>query len=191
METKPRNAGTLIGGAFLIALGLLALFSELFGRLNFWGTFWPFIIIGIGAMFFAGMVAGGKSAAPLAIPGSIVGMIGLMLFVQNVTGRFESWAYGWTVIVFSVGLGIFIMGLWSGDAEQRRSGKGVMSVGAILFIIFGAFFEGLIFRSVGFSDYIFPVALILLGLYLVIKRSGLFSSRKDESLASTDISEEK
>lgn len=191
MENKNRNAGTLIGGAILISLGLLALVSEIFGRLNFWGTFWPFIIIGIGGLFFAGMVLGGKGTAPLAIPGTIIAGIGLMLFLQNLTSRFESWAYGWTVIVFLVGLGIYIMGVWSGDPGPRRGGAGVMRVGIVLFIIFGAFFEGLIFRSFGFSGYIFPIALILLGLYLVFKRSGLFPSRKEESLTSTDISEEK
>lgn len=191
MENKPRNTGTLVGGAILIGLGLLALVSEIFGRLDFWGTFWPLIIIGVGGLFFAGMVLGGKGTAPLAIPGTIIAGIGLMLFIQNLTGHFESWAYGWTVIVFSVGLGIYIMGLWSGDPGPRRGGMGVMRVGVILFIIFGVFFEGLIFRSFGFSGYIFPVVLILLGLYLVLKRSGLFPSRKEESLASTDISEEK
>lgn len=191
MENKSRNAGSLIGGAMLIGLGLLALVSEIFGRSNFWGTFWPFIIIGVGGAFFAGMVLGGKSTAALAIPGTIITGIGLMLFFQNLTGHFESWSYGWTVIVFSVGLGIFIMGLWSGDASQRRGGRDVMRVGATLFVIFAAFFEGLIFRSFGFSEYILPAALIVLGLYLVIKRSGLFSSRKDESLISNKISEEK
>lgn len=191
MENKPRNAGSLVGGAILIGFGLLALVSEIFGRLDFWSAFWPFIIIGIGAMFFAGMILGGKSTAALAIPGTIIGGIGLMLFIQNLTGHFESWAYGWTVIVFSVGLGIYLMGLWSGDASQRQGGTGVMRVGAILFLIFGAFFEGLIFRSFGFSEYLFPVALILFGLYLVLKRSGLFSSRKGESLPTTEISEEK
>lgn len=191
MENKSRNAGTLVGGAILIGLGLLALVSEVFGCLDFWGTFWPFIIIGVGGLFFAGMVLGGKGTAPLAIPGTIIAGIGLMLFAQNLTGRFESWAYGWTVIVFLVGLGIYIMGVWSGDPGPRRGGAGVMRVGIVLFVIFGAFFEGLIFRSFGFSGYIFPVALILLGLYLVLKRSGLFPSRKEESLTSTDISEEK
>ena len=191
METKPRNIGSLVGGAMLIGLGLLALFSEIFNRLNFWGTFWPFIIMGMGGLFFAGMVAGGKSAAPLAIPGSIIGTIGLVLFVQHLTGYYESWAYGWTIILFAVGLGIYIMGRWNGDPGSLRGGKQVMRVGAIMFVLFGAFFEGLIFRSFGFSDYIFPIGLILLGLYLVLQRSGLFSSRKDASQTSTDISEEK
>jgi uncharacterized membrane protein YfcA len=57
-----------------------------------------------------------------------------------------------------------------------------MKVGFILFIIFGAFFEILIFSS--FNNMIFPVLIILLGVYLILSRSGLFGrhrSRIDES----------
>jgi hypothetical protein len=170
MESNSRNNGALIGGITLILFGLLALITQIFQGLNFWGTFWPFIIVGVGAMFFVGMAAGGKSTAGLAVPGSIVSVIGLMLFVQNITNHWESWAYGWTVIVMSVGLGIFIMGLWGGNQEQRQSGVSVMRVGLVMFIIFGAFFE-MIFNSSVLADYIFPAGLILLGLYLVFKRS--------------------
>jgi len=189
MEKKPRNAVTLIGGATLIGLGLLTLAAEFFGR-HGWGALWPFVIIGIGGMFFAGMASGGRNTAPLAIPATIVTGIGVMLFLQNLSGHFESWAYGWTVIVFLAGLGVYLMGVWGRDPGARRGGAGTMRTGAILFVIFGAFFEGLIFRSSRLSDYIFPAALILFGLYLVFKRSGLVSSRKEERPASTDISEE-
>ncbi|MEW5938443.1 MAG: hypothetical protein AB1750_02170 [Chloroflexota bacterium] len=177
MEIKPRNNGALVGGTLLIAFGILALFSEIFEGF----AFWPFIIVGVGALFFVGMAAGGKSAAPLAIPGSIISVIGLMLFVQNVTDHWESWAYSWTVILMAVGLGIFIMGWWAESPGQRASGLGVLRVGAILFIVFGAFFEGLIFQSFGFADFVFPVALILLGLYLIFRRSGLLGGRKDDN----------
>ena len=180
METKPRNAGSLIGGILLIVFGILALLSQVFRGFNFWGTFWPFIIIGVGAMFFVGMVAGGKSTAPLAIPGSIVSVIGLMMFLQNISNHWESWAYGWTVILMSVGLGIYIMGAWAGDPQQRESGIKVLRIGAILFVIFGAVFEGLIFRTSGLTGYIFPVALILLGLYLVIQRAGVLRAKNDD-----------
>jgi len=174
MDSKPRNSGALIGGVLLIAFGLLALFSQLFEGFEFW----PFIIIGVGAMFFVGMVAGGKSTAALAIPGSIISVIGLMLLVQSVTGHWESWAYGWTVILMSVGLGIFIMGWWAENPAQRASGLGVLRVGAILFVIFGAFFE-LIFSS--FNNLLFPILLILLGGYLIVTRSGLLGGKKDNS----------
>ena len=58
-----------------------------------------------------------------------------------------------------------------------------MKIGAILFVIFGAFFE-LIFsfnQPYGIQKYIFPALLVALGVYLVISRSGLFRSRKQDS----------
>lgn len=188
MEIKSRNSGSLVGGILLILFGLLVLLSQFFRGFDFWSAFWPFIIIGVGAMFFIGMAAGGKSTAGLAIPGSIITGIGLMLFIQNLTNHFESWAYGWTIIIISVGLGIYIMGWWGGNTEQRHSGAGVMRVGLILFIIFGAFFE-MIFNSSTLANYIFPVGLILLGLYLVFKRSGLLPAKRpdDQSNNSTTL----
>jgi hypothetical protein len=44
-------------------------------------------------------------------------------------------------------------------------------------VIFGAFFE-IIFSlgaPEGLRGYVFPVALLLLGMYLIVKRSGLFT----------------
>lgn len=178
MEDKRHNSGALVGGSLLILFGLLALLTQLFSGFNFWGTFWPFLIMGIGAMFFVGMFAGGKSVAGLAIPGSIIIVAGLMMFIQNLTNHWESWAYGWTVILMSVGLGIFIMGLYAGNESQRQSGLRVIKVGLVMFILFGAFFE-MIFNSFGLSNILFPVALILLGLYLLVTRSGLLSARRD------------
>jgi len=195
MATK-RNTGSLVGGSLLIIFGVLALFGKIFQNLNFWGTFWPFFIIGVGALFFVGMFAGGRSVSGLAIPGSIVTTIGLMLFYQNITNHWESWAYGWTVILMSVGLGIFIMGIWGKNLNQRAAGLRVLRIGLIMFVIFGAFFE-LIFtagRPFGLRSVIFPAGLILLGLYLVLARSGLLSSNSDkavpESTESANFSEE-
>ena len=129
------------------------------------------------------MFAGGKSLAGLAIPGTIISGIGLMMFFQNLLNHWESWSYGWTVILVLVGLGIFIMGLYSEDAPRRQAGLRVMKVGAILFIIFGGFFELVLsaFQPYGVQQYIFPALLVLLGVYLVITRSGLLSSRRPNS----------
>jgi predicted MFS family arabinose efflux permease len=87
-------------------------------------------------------------------------------------------SYFWTLIILFVGAGVYVMGWYGGDAEQKRSGLRVMKVGLILFIIFGAFFE-MMFSS--FNGYVFPVLLILLGGYLVVSRSGLLGKKKDES----------
>ena len=175
--SSQRNVGSLVGGALLIIFGALALVGQLFRNLDFWGTFWPFIIIGFGLLFFVGMFAGGRSVSGLAIPGSIITIIGLMLFYQNISGHWESWSYGWTVILMSVGVGIYIMGMWGQKSSQRAAGLGVLRIGVILFIVFGAFFE-LIFtagRPFGLRSVIFPVGLILLGAYLILSRTGLLS----------------
>jgi len=168
MSTQ-RNPGALVGGALLLALGVLALLGQVFRGFNFWSAFWPLIILAFGAMFFVGMIAGGKSLSGLAVPGAIISTIGLILFYQNLSGHWESWSYAWTVILFSVGLGIYIMGRYGEDEGQRKSGLTVMRVGAILFVLFGGFFE-LIFSAghkFGPRQFFFPAALILLGIYII------------------------
>ncbi len=181
MQTNRSNAGTLIAGTLLIVFGLMALAGQIF-RIVDWGFLWPFAVIGFGALFFVGMYAGGKQAAAFAIPGSIISGIGLILLFQNITNHWESMSYFWTLIIMFVGIGIYIMGLYGGDANQKRSGLRVMKVGFILFIIFGAFFEILIFSS--FNNLLFPILLIILGAYLVLSRSGLFNRQKIDASSS-------
>ena len=181
MQTNRSNAGALIGGAVMIAFGLLALAGQLFHNVN-WGFLWPFIVIAIGAVFFAAMFAGGKQTAAFAIPGSIVGGIGLVLLIQNITHHWESMSYFWTLIIMFVGVGIYTMGWYGDDEGQKQSGKRVIKAGVIMFVIFGTFFE-MIFSS--FSNMLFPILLIVLGAYLVVTRSGLFGGKKDSS--TTDV----
>jgi hypothetical protein len=181
MNPNRSNAGSLIAGTLLIAFGLMALLGQFFNRID-WGFLWPFTVIGFGALFFLAMFASGRGAAALAIPGSIISGIGLVLLFQNITGRWESMSYFWTLIIIFVGVGIYLMGWYGGDANQKRSGWGVMKVGAVLFLIFGAFFE-MLFSS--FNNLVFPVLLIILGIYLILSRSGLFA-RKNVSESSND-----
>lgn len=183
MQTNRSNGGALIFGTLLIAFGLLSLADNVFRGWN-WGWLWPIFVILFGGMFFLGMFAAGKGAAGLAIPGSIISGIGLGLLYQTITGRWEVMSYFWTMIILFVGIGIYIMGWYGGDIGQQQSGKGVMKVGLILFIIFGSFFEA-IFSSL--SSYIFPILLILLGLYLVVARSGLLGKSKPASDSITPL----
>lgn len=183
MQTNRSNAGALIGGALLIVFGLLSLAGQLFRGFN-WGVLWPFTVIGLGALFFVAMFAGGKGTAAFAIPGSIISGIGLVLLFQSITGHWESMSYFWTLIILFVGTGIYLMGWYGGDAGQKQSGLRVMKVGVILFIIFGAFFE-MLFSS--FNNLLFPILLILLGGYLIITRSGLIGGKKSNDSASDNV----
>jgi hypothetical protein len=183
MQTNRSNSGGLIAGTLLIVFGLMALAGQFFRAVD-WGFLWPFAIIGFGALFFVAMFAGGKGTAAFAIPGSIISGIGLILLFQNITQHWESMSYFWTLIIMFVGVGIYIMGRYGTDENQKRSGLRVMKVGFILFIIFGAFFE-MIFSS--FSNIIFPVLLILLGAYLVLSRSGLLGAKKTDERSDTIV----
>ena len=183
MQTNRPNTGALIAGTLMILFGLMALAGQFFRGVN-WGWLWPFAIIGFGALFFVAMFAGGKPAAALAIPGTIVSGIGLVLLFQNLANHWESMSYFWTLIILFVGLGIYIMGAYGGDANQKGSGLRLMKVGFVLFIIFGAFFE-MLFSS--FNNLIFPVLLILLGIYLVMSRSGLLGRRSNNDSSDTPI----
>lgn len=178
MANRNRQIGSLTAGVFLIGFGLLALASQLFRGFDFWRTFWPLILIGIGIVFFAAMFASGRSGGGLAIPGAIFTGIGLLMFFQNITGHWESWAYGWTVILMSVGVGIYLSGWWSGREHQRAAGTRVFGIGLILFVVFGAFFE-MVFQSSQLAQIIFAAALIVLGGYPILTRSRHFSWRPE------------
>jgi hypothetical protein len=178
MLTQRYNTGGLVGGSILIGLGLLFLLGQFFNFVA-WQYLWPFIVIGIGGLFFVGMLAGGKSTAGLAIPGSIISVVGLMLLYQTISGHWATWSYAWTVIIMAVGLGIMIMGFWSGDTHQRQAGMRVAWIGFVLFVIFGAFFEIVLSGfGGGLRQVVFPVALILIGLYLVIRRTGIWPEQR-------------
>ncbi|MCJ7435574.1 MAG: hypothetical protein MUO77_18995, partial [Anaerolineales bacterium] len=128
MKNNRSNSGALVGGSLLIAFGVLAALQQIFRDVFTWSLVWPIIVIVFGGMFFAGMFAGGKQVSGLAIPGSIITGIGLLLLYQNLTSHWESWSYGWALIVLFVGIGIYIMGLYGGDVGQKAAGQSVMRV---------------------------------------------------------------
>jgi hypothetical protein len=175
MISRRSNTGGLVGGSILIGLGALFLLAQFFGFAA-WAYVWPLAIVGLGLLFFIGMLAGGKTAGGLAVPGTILSSIGLVLLFQNITGHWETWSYGWTIIVLAVGVGLFIAGAWSGNLDQRHSGLRVAEIGFVLFVLFGAFFELVLggFGGSRLQQAAFPVLLILIGLYLVLRRSGLW-----------------
>jgi len=144
----------------------------LFG-FNVWGVVWPFFIIVPGLLFFVGMVALGKNGAPLAIPGSIITMIGLILLFQVLTGLWQMWAYIWALVFpTSVGIGIAIAGLWGDDPRAARAGGTTALIGLVIFLAFAVFFELLLnlsgLRSGPLGRIVLPVLLIGAGVVTLL-----------------------
>lgn len=164
MDSNRSRMALIVGGG-LILFGLLSLAGEFLG----WGDLgglWPLIIIGVGAAFFVGMLLGGKSVAGLAIPGSIMIGVGLIMLVQNWLGWWETWSYAWALIISFVGLGIVIESYWSESPERRKRGWEAVRSGLLLFLIFGAIFE-FIFSATGVSgrggQALWAVVLVIVG----------------------------
>lgn len=175
---RSRIAGGV--GALLVVLGLAFLAQQLFGFS--WGGAWPFFIIAAGLLLFAGVVVGGRAAGPLAIPGAVVTVVGLILLYQDTFDRYQSWAYAWTLLIAATGAGLLIDAWWSDQPERARLGGVTIGVGVALFAVGFAFFEFALNLS-GLTDglpggfgwrivaMLGALALIALGAYLLIRRS--------------------
>ena len=177
MSQEPSRTG-MVAGILLILLGVLFMALQ-FIEISFWGELWPAIIIGIGLLFYVAMLVSGRSSGALAVPGSVITMVGLILLFHNTFGYWETWAYAWTLIVVAAGIGINIFGRYSRQEKVRQSGGLVARIGLVLFVLFGIFFELFIGLTGVFegSSLLWPVLLILLGAYLLLARSGLLFRR--------------
>lgn len=168
-----RGRTNIVAGLVLIFIGGIFLVYQLFPGLR--AVFdiqfsWPLIIVAVGvAMLLFGLIGG---APDLAVPATIVGGVGGLLYWQNATGNWASWAYVWTLIPGFVGLGVLIAGLAGGRPRERwLGGLNLIVVSLVLFLIFGAFLGGL-----DLLGPYWPALLILLGLYLLV-RPGFRSTR--------------
>ena len=164
MEREKRSG--LAGGLVLILLGGLFLALQVVPglrallRIEF---SWPWIIIGVGLfMLVLGLFLG---APGLAVPACILGGVGGLLYYQNLTGNWASWAYAWTLFPGFVGLGIVLAGL-AGDEMRHsiRAGLWLIFISLVLFFVFGSVFGGL-----GVLGPYWPVLLVLLGLAELVR----------------------
>ena len=158
--------GSIVSGVILILAGAIFLLLQFFPGLADWldlGRQWPLIIVAVGGFFLLAALLGAPS---LAIPGSIVGGIGGLLYYQNLTDNWSSWAYTWALIPGFVAIGVILMnGLQGRFRRGWREGGGLLGLSLVLFIIFGAFFNGL----GGLGRY-WPLLLILAGVWLLLKK---------------------
>lgn len=128
---------------------------------------WPMWIMFAGAVILViGLLVG---APDMAIPACIVAGIGGILYYQNATNNWESWAYMWTLIPGFVGAGKILSGIIGGGFMAcLREGLKLLLTCAILFTIFATIFNAwTIFGS--YSAYV-PIALLfVLGIWLIVR----------------------
>lgn len=162
------NTGAVVFGVILILVGLVAIVGQFLGA-RFWNYAWPGFILVPGLLMFVGMLLGGKQAGGLAIPATILTILGLVLFYQNLFNLWWTWAFIWALVgPVAAGLGIVIFGLYSDNPGARKGGLIVLIIGLALFAIFGFAF-GL--SNTFAAGFIVPIVLIGVGIYIVIKRT--------------------
>jgi hypothetical protein len=166
------HRGSLVGGVILVVLGLAFLIARVF-RIELGLDSWPIWIVGPGlALLIAGLVVGGPGGLGMVIPGAIIATVGSILWVQDITGLWATWAYAWALVApGSVGLGMLLYGITRGDRQLTDNGLRTLLTGLGLFFGFALFFEGAIGLSGGripAVDILLPVVAVGIGLALLV-----------------------
>ena len=159
-------------GIVLILTGGLFL-ADLFLPIPVMKEYWPLLVVLFGLTFIVGMLTSKRRGAGLAIPGTLIVVIGLLLYVQNTFHLWITWTYAWALLIVAVGLGLAIMNAYLKRDGIRKAAGILIGLGLVLFVGFGVVFE-LIFQIRGadiYSGIFLGGGLVLLGLYIVFSRA--------------------
>jgi hypothetical protein len=144
----------LIGlGTWQLAINI----SPEFKTFSYGQSTWPFNVIGCGA--FLALIGLLTWKPGWFIPASIVAGIGAILYYQNNSGDWSSWAYLWTLIPGFVGIGLLLLGLARWKLAPIIGAGWTLFASMVLFGIFGSTLGGLPVAGAAGA-----AAVILLGL---------------------------
>jgi hypothetical protein len=174
MERRAGGGGSraagLVLGLLLVLGGVALLAAQYMGwdvRFDVAAYGWPIFVILPGlALLAIGLITDHEAGVGMAVAGSIVTTIGLILSYQAATGHWASWAYAWTLIPTAVGVGMVLWGALHLRASVIRGGLGSLGVGLLMFLIFFGFFEGLI--GLGADNALRPLARSALPFALIV-----------------------
>jgi hypothetical protein len=164
MNTSSR--GRLVMGVLLVLIGLVFLALQFSPELAQWfqlNLSWPLIVVGVGGLL---LIIGLLTGEPgMAIPACIVAGIGGILYYQNSTEDWTSWAYAWALIPGFVGVGMVLAGiLGSKEYHIFRRGFSLMLISLVLFILLGSFFGAFNFLGV-----YWPLLVVAAGILIIIR----------------------
>ena len=176
-ETPPG----LVAGIVLVVVGVAFLLIRV-ADMALGSSSWPLWLIVPGLAMLAGSLAiPPRGGLGLAMPGTIIAIVGGILWVQEAYGLYATWAYAWALVApTGPGLAMLLYGLARGDHELAADGFRTFLVGIGLFLGFALFFEGVIGISghrIANLDEVLPYILIGFGVLLVV--ASLFGGRRD------------
>jgi hypothetical protein len=176
---KQLDTGRVVLAVTLIAAGVIILVVRRFGGTA--ETLWPFFIIIPGVALAALATTGGWRSKTAATAGFVVAGIGVILWVQELTNYYQSWAYAWALLPAFAGLGLFISGYRDNDEATQARARGLMQWGAAGFVVLAIAFETLIFHERAiFGGWLLPVVLIVAGALLLFGMPGRPGTEADK-----------
>jgi hypothetical protein len=139
-----RQRSSIAIALILILIGVWLMAVQFVPGLQVFGitaNSWPLIIVAFGAAW--AIIALVTWPPGLLVPASIFAGIGGLLYYQNATGNWVSWAYAWTLIPGFVGVGVFFSELLTGRIRQGIVGGGwLVIISATMYLIFASFMGG-------------------------------------------------
>jgi hypothetical protein len=162
----------LLVGLMLLLVGVLVLASDwirdwiaglgISGDVLAW---WPLLVVLLSFFFLLPALFGRQNRrlrAGMVIPGALLAGVGIALLYTSLNDRWPAWSYLWTVMPFSIGIGMYAAG-WIADAPAFKwIGSGIAAGGVVAYLAFATAFGGEAFRLVG------ALGIIALGLALTI-----------------------
>jgi hypothetical protein len=181
-DQKPVFNWQFFLGFILVAAGGLFL-ADQFLEIQIMRNFWPLLVVLFGLMFFVMMILARRRGAWLAIPGAVITIAGIILYVHNTFDLWVTWTYAWALLISAVGIGMLIMNAYLKRGGLRTAAGWVIGIGLVLFVIFGIFFE-IIMDLAGLSvnsGVFLGSGLVLLGLFVVLSRL-IFSTKPKKTI---------
>ena len=166
---KEQNAGRNTAAIILIGLGVVFLLGQIFD-FTLMGAFWPLLVMLPGLPFLYFAYRGSAKTAGLAVPGAMITGTGAILFYQNLTGHWESWAYIWTLYPVFLGMALVLIGRRTDNRSTFEVGNGFVKWGSIGFIGLWILFEFFLFGGQSaLMNILLPLALIGAGALLLLR----------------------
>lgn len=153
----------------VIAIGVVLLLSNLF-NFHLINVLWPGFVITPGLMLlwpaYSSTSQRPKTLSFLAVPGAMMIITGILLFIMNLTNHFEAWAYSWPLVLGSVAWALMYMKRFEPQHRVHHTGYNFMRLMVLLAMGFAVFFELIVFGS---FNPLLPLGIIAFGVYLLIK----------------------
>jgi hypothetical protein len=154
--------GLFIPGLPVLTTGLLLFAASLTGNWGLWGTLWPLEVIGVALGFVLAAIF--LRVVWLMVPASIVGLTGLVLLFCSLTGMWAAWAVLWTVVPFSVGLPLLLIGVFQKNEGVKLGGLIVTGFAGLAFAAMSAFTV----TPSWVTGILGPAVILALGLFMVV-----------------------